>query len=154
MAGMVSDAFGHFSRQPLTQKFDARWFSVGRFQRALIGQKMALRFKKLTPDLTSMSTQTDLQRGVYQQNDGTLPGAQAVTNITLGYTLDHLRATVTGLYFACPVDFDKNAWILPIYQAGGQMSLFEGTPLPPTDLVENVLDVDIKVKKRGKTEHG
>lgn len=154
-SGIVSDAFGHFSRQPLTDEFHARWRESGRFRRATIGQSLSLRFKKLTPDLLSMNVKTESQRAIYEQDEAVLPNAIPITQITLDYTLNSIASNVTGIYFTCPVNFDQNAWIWPIYQQGNQqLSLFAGEPLPPGDVVEDVLDVTIKMKKRGKAEQG
>ncbi len=148
MAGIVSDGYAHFSRPKLVDQFKARWSSSGRFHKASMGP-LSLRFKKFTPDLLGMQVRTEAQRQEYQQDQSYLPGAQAITGITLGYTLDPLRSVVTGIYFTCPSDFDRNAWNWPIYQAGdGQLSLFQGTPLPPDQPVEDVINVSIKVKTK------
>jgi hypothetical protein len=148
VAGIVSDAFGNICRPKLVEDFSAIWKSSGRFHHAVIGQELALRFKKLTPDLHSMNVRTEAQRKVYEQDEA-LPNAQPITHITLGYTLNAIASKVRGLYFTCPADFDRNHWYWPIYDAGdNQLPLFDGTPLPPIGPVEDVLNVDIKLKRR------
>jgi hypothetical protein len=150
MAGIVSDAFGHFSR-PKLETFKPIWTENGRFRQATIDQLIALRFKKLTPEMRSMNIQTEAQRVVYEQDQPSLSNAQRISAITFGYALDSLASKPTGVYFVCPIDFYRNAWTWSVYQAGGdgQLTLF-GSPsgMPPTGKIETVLNVDINVKKR------
>jgi hypothetical protein len=151
LAGIVSNAFGYFARVPLVNDFKARWFAAGRFHRALLPSNIALRFKKLTPDLHSSNIHTEEQRKVYEQ-EATLPGAKRIISITFGYTLNSLRTDVTGLYFACPKDFYHNHWVWSVFQSGQQFGLFGSDPLPPDTDIEDVLDVDIKMKKKKRKE--
>jgi hypothetical protein len=151
MAGIVSDAFGHFARPKLITEFSASWSSRGRFHRAIIGQSVSLRFKKLLPDLNSMNIQTEEQRSVYEQHEARLPNARRITAITLGYTLRKMSSKPSGVYFVCPQSFERNSWTWPIYQeSDGQLQLFTPPSLPPDQPVEDVLDVNINLKSRKK----
>lgn len=148
VAGMVSDAFAHFSR-PRLEPFRPRWRSCGRFHRAVFRETLSLRFKKFTPDLQAMNIHTHNQTDAYLQREPGLPGARRLTGITLGYTLRQVTRAVTGIYFTCPIGFEENGWVWPIYEAGEeQMRLFAPPTPTPEGKIEDVLAVKIDVKRR------
>jgi hypothetical protein len=155
LAAMLSNSFRYFAAPRLASECGLKWENVGRMQHGSIDNLLDLRFKKFTTDLHSMNIPTQRQIRIYNQQ--ALPGAQRITQVTYGYTLERLARSITGIYFVCPKGWKENHWVWPLYgdDDGTQLKIWDGTPFDPSggNFEEPGLDVEIKVTRR-KAKNG
>ena len=149
-ASLVSDLFGAYAMPRLHDEHGAIITRNGRLVQAVLGQQMAIRFKKVNHALLSSNVMTANEEAIYNQ-DQMLPGVGPLCSLTFAYLLDTLGQKVTAIYLTCPKGDKANHWVAELWQEGeGELDLF-GTPndLPDGD-VAPAADVEIKVPERAR----
>ena len=133
-ASMVYDRFVVLLEQRLFGQQGVQVTRRGKMLLVLIGGRIRLRFKRLDGQLRSKNIPTAQQCGLYHQM--TIPGLEdRATNVTFGYVTDVTDRKLRGVYFACPVSWSKNAWVIPIEDAlSDAMPLLPVAPTPDLPL--------------------
>jgi hypothetical protein len=130
----------------------------GRMLRAVIDQRVALRFKKLTlkrdGSLIAGNVKTNAQGLIYYQLG--FDGMQDArpTEVTFGYTTDATNTSITGVYMTCPISWYANKWTIPFMSEEGEASLPFAAPSDPMNPTANEATFIITPKIAQKTTEG
>lgn len=125
----------------------------GRMLRAVIDDRVAIRFKKLRKNrkgaLCASNVHTNAQSRMYYQLciDG-LEDCRP-TEVTFGYTTDDTNTIVTGLYLTCPISWHTNKWTVQLDGMADEGTLPFVAPENPDQPADGVAEVVItpRIKK-------
>jgi hypothetical protein len=130
----------------------------GRMMRALIDNRVALRFKKLAKKMNGSlcggNVRTNAQSLIYYQLGFDGMEDAYPTEITFGYVADPANRSLHGMYLTCPIGWDRNKWAIVLDGEQGTDALPFAAPSDPNQPVEGEAVVVIRSKSKKGASQG